>query len=116
MLYENVSKQDWERTAIYVAAGTLLIVTAAIFLFAIDRIMGAILWFILLGVVLIGVVTWHTKTYAYRCKQCGEEFEISNITNFVSPQGVGKDGAWKYLKCPRCETFDRAEVLKKVKP
>lgn len=116
MSYKPVTKQDWERTAIYIAVGMLLVVTAAIFLFAIDRIIGAMLWSILVGVVLIGLFTWHTKTYAYRCKRCGEEFAISNITNFVSPQGVGKDGAWKYLKCPRCDTFERAEVLKKVKP
>jgi len=114
--YKPVTKQDWERTAIYISVGMLLIATAAIFLFAIDRIIGAILWLILVGVVLISLITWHTKTYAYRCKRCGEQFEISNIANFVSPQGVGKDGAWKYLKCPRCDTLERAEVLRKVMP
>ncbi|MGA7075544.1 MAG: hypothetical protein WBZ42_03220 [Halobacteriota archaeon] len=115
MPYEEVTGSDWERTALYLAVGMLLIVTGAIFLFAINRVIGAILWFVLIGVVLTFLVSWHTKTYAYRCKQCGEQFEISPVTNFVSPQGVGKNGAWKYLKCPRCNKHERAEVLKKVK-
>jgi hypothetical protein len=116
MPYKDVTAHEWERTALYFAVGILLIVTAAIFLFTINRIIGAILWFALVAVVLVALVSWHTKTYAYRCKQCGEEFEISPVTNFVSPQGVGKDGAWKYLRCPQCNKHERAEVLKKVKP
>ena len=114
MQYEHVTRRDWERTALYLACGMLLLVTGAIFLFAINRVIGAILWFALVGVVLAILVSWHTKTYAYKCKQCGEEFEISPLTNFVSPQGFGKNGAWKYLKCPRCDKHERAEVLKKV--
>ena len=116
MQYEHVTRHEWERTALYFAVGMLLIVTGAIFLFAINRIIGAILWFALVAVVLVALVSWHTKTYAYRCKQCGEEFEISGVTNFVSPQGIGKDGAWKFLRCPRCNQLERAEVIKKVKP
>ena len=115
MQYEHVTRQDWERTALYLAIGMLLIVTGAIFLFAINRVIGAILWFAFIAVVLAFLVSWHTRQYAYRCKQCGEEFEISRLTNFVSPQGITKDGAWKYLRCPRCDRHERAEVLKKVK-
>jgi len=37
---ENVTAHEWERTALYFAVGMLLIVTAAIFLFAINRIVG----------------------------------------------------------------------------
>src|SRR5674476_1098362 len=98
MQYEEVTRRDWERTALYVAGGMLLIMTAAIFLFVFNRIIGAIIWFALIGVVLTILVSWHTKMYAYKCKQCGEQFEISPLTNFVSPQGFGKNGAWKYLK------------------
>jgi disulfide bond formation protein DsbB len=114
MQYEEVTRCDWERTALYLAGGMLLIMTAAIFLFTFNRIIGAIIWFALIGVVLTILVSWHTKMYAYKCKQCGEQFEISPVTNFVSPQGFGKNGAWKYLKCPRCNKHERAEVFKKV--
>lgn len=115
MQYEHATRQDWERTALYLAIGMLLIVTGAIFLFAINRVIGAILWFALIAIVLVLLISWHTRTYAYRCKQCGEEFEISRLTNFVSPQGISNDGAWKYLRCPQCDKHQRAEVLKKVK-
>lgn len=74
MQYEQVTRRDWERTALYLAGGMLLIMTAAIFLFAINRVIGVILWLALIGVVLAILVNWHTKMYAYKCKRCGEEF------------------------------------------
>jgi hypothetical protein len=46
MQYEEVTRRDWERTALYLAGGMLLIMTAAIFLFAINRIIGAIIWLV----------------------------------------------------------------------
>jgi len=115
MSYQHVTERDWQRTALYLAVGMLLIITAAIFLFAVNRIIGAIIWFFLVGVVLALLVIWHTRTFAYRCKECGEEFEVSPVTNFVSPQGFSSDGGWKYLKCPRCQKRERAVVLKKSK-
>ncbi len=115
MAYQHTTERDWQRTALYLAAGMLIIITAAIFLFAINRVIGALVWFVVVGVVLALLVSWHTRTYAYRCKECGEEFEISPVTNFVSPQGFDKHGGWKYLKCPRCQKHERAVVLKKSK-
>ncbi len=115
MAYQHATERDWQRTALYLAVGMLIIVTAAIFLFAIDRVIGMLIWFVVVGIVLALLVSWHTRTYAYRCKACGEEFEISPVTNFGSPQGFNKDGGWKYLKCPRCLKRERAVVLKKSK-
>jgi len=115
MQYEEVKGSDWVRTALYIAIGILVIVAGAIFLYDLNRVIGVILLLVLAGAVLAVLVTWHTKTYAYRCQNCGEEFEISAGTNFLSPQGVGKSGGWKYLKCPRCNKRERAEVIKKVK-
>ncbi len=115
MAYQHTTERDWQRTALYLAAGMLIVITAAIFLFAINRVIGALVWFVVVGVVLALLVSWHTRTYAYRCKECGEEFEISPVTNFVSPQGFDKHGGWKYLKCPRCQKRERAVVLKRSK-
>ena len=115
MAYQHATKHDWQRTALYLAVGMLIIITAAIFLLSINRVIGALIWFIIVGVVLALLVSWHTRTFAYRCKECGEEFEISPVTNFVSPQGFGKDGGWKHLTCPRCQKHERALVLKKSK-
>ncbi len=113
--YEEVKASDWIRTALYVAIGVLVIVAGAMLLLDISRIVGGILLLVLAVVVLATLVIWHTKTFAYRCTKCGEEFSISPVKDFLSPQGVGTKGGWKYLKCPRCQTRERAEVIKKIK-
>ncbi len=113
--YEDVKPSDWGRTALYVALGMLVIVAGAMLLLDISRVIGGVLVFVLAGVVLATLVAWHSKTFAYRCTRCGEEFSISPVKDFVSPQGVGTKGGWKYLKCPRCNTRERAEVIKKTR-
>ncbi len=115
MQYEEVKASDWVRTALYVAIGMLIIVAGAMFLLDISRVIGGILLLVLAGVVLATLVMWHTKTFAYRCTKCGEEFSISPLKDFLSPQGVSSRGGWKYLTCPRCHTRERAEVIKKVR-
>ncbi len=113
--YEDVKASDWGRTALYVAIGVLVIVTGAMFLLDLNRTIGEILLLVLAGVVLAALVTWHTGTFGYLCTKCGEEFSISPLKNFLSPQGIGTKGGWKYLTCPRCHTRERAQVIKKVK-
>jgi len=41
------------------------------------------------------------KNTAYRCRNCGHEFEISLRTDLIRPHGIG-NGGWKYLECPQC--------------
>ncbi len=113
--YEDTKPSDWGRTALYVAIGVLAIVAGAMFLLDISRVIGGVLVLVLAGVVLATLVMWHSKTFAYRCTRCGEEFSISPLKDFVSPQGVGAKGGWKYLRCPRCNTRERAEVIKKAR-
>lgn len=115
MQYEDVKTSDWIRTALYVAVGALIIVTGAVFLLDVSRVVGGVLLLVLAGVVIATLVTWHTNTFAYRCTKCGAEFSISPVKNFLSPQGIGTKGGWKYLTCLRCHTRERAEVIKKVK-
>ncbi len=113
--YEDVKPSDWGRTALYVGIGMLAVVAGAMFLLDISRIIGGVLLLVLAGVVLVALVTWHAKTFAYRCTKCGEEFSISPLKDFVSPQGIGTKSGWKYLTCPRCHTRERTEVIKKIK-
>ncbi len=115
MHYEDVKTSDWIRTALYIAIGVLIIVAGAVLLLDVSRVVGGVLLLVLAGVVLATLVMWHTRTFAYRCTKCGEEFSISPLKDFVSPQGIGTKGGWKYLTCPRCHTRERAEVIKKVK-
>jgi len=89
MQYEQVTRRDWERTALYLAGGMLLIMTAAIFLFAINRVIGVILWLALIGVVLTILVNWHTKCTRISANDVGRnsliacEFLASN--NVLGP-------------------------------
>lgn len=65
-------------------------------------------------VVLLLFAWWHARTFAYRCRSCDNEFEISVLTDLVSPQGIGLKGdGWKLLRCPRCGRWTRARVVRK---
>lgn len=73
---------------------------------------GFVVWVFIVSVGLYLMVRWHARSTGYRCRNCGNEFEISTFTDLVSPHGTG-DGGWTYLKCPRCEKRTRAKVLRK---
>jgi DNA-directed RNA polymerase subunit RPC12/RpoP len=55
------------------------------------------------------LVRWHANNTAYRCPECGHEFEISVLTDFLSPHTTSK----KFLKCPQCGKRKWATVLLK---
>jgi DNA-directed RNA polymerase subunit RPC12/RpoP len=59
------------------------------------------------------LVRWHARTYAYRCRNCSDEFEISTLRDLVSPHGLGLGGGWQLLRCPRCGRWTRASVIRK---
>jgi DNA-directed RNA polymerase subunit RPC12/RpoP len=59
------------------------------------------------------LVVWHARTFAYRCRRCGNEFAISAALDFVMPQGLWSEGGWKLLRCPRCHHWTRARVIRK---
>ena len=70
----------------------------------------------LVAVGLAILILWHAKSTAYHCPICGNEFEISALTDFFSPHGVTKDGGgWVYLKCPKCQNRTRMEIMVKEK-
>ncbi len=62
---------------------------------------------------LLLVVTWHTRTFAYRCRNCDNEFAISAPLDFISPHAFDFSGGWKLLRCPRCGRWTRAHVIRK---
>ena len=74
-------------------------------------------WYLWLVLVMGGVVilVWRqTRRYACRCRECGHAFEISFITNLLSPHGVDKTGGWQWLMCPICQKRTKVTVIKKV--
>jgi hypothetical protein len=70
-------------------------------------------WLMAVVVGLFLLVRWHTRAFGYRCRNCGNEFEISMLMDFVSPQGLGRGGGWKCLRCPKCGRWTRAFVINK---
>ena len=109
--YENPSHKDWIIGLCVIIAYITLISITAFWLIPNN-------WFIWLLIVISGlllIVNWHTKNYAFRCRNCGHEFEISFLTNFFSFHGIDREGAWHYLKCPGCEKRGKVTVIKIIK-
>ena len=58
-------------------------------------------------VVLVAMlVVWHSRSTAYNCPECGGEFSISPLVDFVSPHYPHK----KLLACPKCGTVNWCEA------
>ena len=109
--YEDPSRKDWVLGIIVIIVYVVLISVTAFWLLPDD-------WLIWLMIVIGGtllIVNWHTKSYAFRCRSCKHEFEISFLKNFFSPHGIDKIGAWHYLKCPNCKVRSKVTVIKIVK-
>jgi DNA-directed RNA polymerase subunit RPC12/RpoP len=68
-----------------------------------------VLWLVIFFGGLFLLVRWHARSTAYRCPACGHEFEISTLTDFLSPHTTSK----KFLKCPQCGKRKWATVLLK---
>jgi DNA-directed RNA polymerase subunit RPC12/RpoP len=108
--YRKASPGDWRRTAVYIGLYVALVIGGAV-LWLPDQ---WYLWLLLVAGGLVLLVRWHARRFAYRCGHCGHEFEISAWTDLASPQGIGKEGGWKLLRCPRCGERSRAVVIKKA--
>ena len=92
----------------YVAA----ISVASVLLFFVPGPPGLVVWLVLVLVGTVLLARWNSRHSGYRCRRCGHEFEISTLTEIVSPHGAG-DGGWTWLRCPRCDRRSRAKVLVK---
>ena len=111
MAYRKPTKADWGKAAVYLAAYIIAVGGGAFLLLPMGSV-GALVWAVVVVCGLFLLVRWHAKSTAYRCTNCGHEFEISLLTDLISPHGIG-NGGWKYLKCPQCGRRTRAVVLVK---
>jgi DNA-directed RNA polymerase subunit RPC12/RpoP len=107
----EITKEDWIRTAIYLSLFVAALVIGAVLLLP-DYWYG---WLLLVVGGILLLVRWHAAHFAYRCPQCGHEFEITTFTDLISLQGPSRGGGWKYLKCPRCHARSRATQIKKIR-
>lgn len=99
--YRAIKRSDWWKSLLFIGIYVAVIsITAFILLVT--------YWYVWLALVAGGlaiIILWHAKSTAYHCPICGNEFEISPLTDFFSPHGVTKNGGgWVYLKCPDAKT------------
>ena len=103
----------WRKTILYLAIFVVIIVVGAVIFSTYRSVFSLIVY----GMVVLGglflLVNWHARTFAYRCVECGNVFEITLWKDLVSPHGVGKKGGWKYLRCPSCGRRMKARVIPK---
>lgn len=105
--YRKPERKDWRKTLIFIAVYLAVLGLTGIYLLT-------SFWYVWMGLAVAGLVllvAWHAKATAYHCPRCGYEFEISALTDFLSPHGVDHEGGWKYLKCPNCSNRSRMRIL-----
>jgi len=108
MRYREATARDWLRAGVYIALAIGTIVVSIVLLFPLGPV-GVTVWLAVSGGTMYLLVRWHAKITAYRCPECGHEFEISVLTDFVSPHWCSK----KRLRCPECGGRDWATILMK---
>jgi DNA-directed RNA polymerase subunit RPC12/RpoP len=110
MPYREVTKRDWWKVGGYILLTFVLIVVSATILIRMNWPVGFVVWIsVFVSGSLFLLVRWHANSTAYRCPECGYEFEISAFTDFASLQIPNK----KYLKCSQCEKRNWMTVLMK---
>lgn len=104
--YREPNKTDWAKSIIY-----LVLYVAAITIGPFVLLERGVIGPFFLAVIVLGgllLLVWqHSRTVGYRCANCSHEFQVSLLTDLVSPHGMN----WYYLKCPQCGRRTRARVL-----
>lgn len=103
MNYRKPNKADRVRTAIYVAVYAAAIGVRASILIS-GGTGGVPAWAILVLLGAFLLIRWHAQNTAYRCSDCGHEFEISTLTDAVSPPQAGR----RRLEIPQMSALRQA--------
>lgn len=110
--YRKPNRSDWQKSLLFVGIYVATISIAAFILLV-------TYWYFWIALVASGLfilVLWHKKSTIYRCPKCGNEFEVSFLTDLFSPHGASKEGGWMYLKCPRCQNRSKMQTRVKQNP
>jgi DNA-directed RNA polymerase subunit RPC12/RpoP len=110
-----MKRNQQRQLLVYLAAFAVLAVIGFAVLLATGSFVRVLALVMLIATGLLLIVDWHARTFAYRCRICGHEFEISFWTDLFNPHWPSRDGGWKYLKCPACRRRTKAIVIEKAK-
>lgn len=106
MPYREVTTRDWLKTGLFIALTIATVVVTWVLVVPLGA-GGMVAWFAMSVASVYLLIRWHANTTAYRCPDCGHEFEISVLTDWVSPHWHGR----KLLRCPGCGTRGWATIL-----
>jgi len=107
--YSKPGREEWVRSIVYILIYAAVISGSAFVLLPGYWVVWGLL--VLVGAGLL--VDWHRGATVYKCPNCDHVYEISFLTDFFAPHGVGKDGPWLLLRCPECKQRSRTGVLKR---
>lgn len=104
----------WKEAVSYIALFVAIITITAFVIIPVYWPSGFVFWLVIVFAGTVLLVNWHSDNFKYKCKNCGNYFEISAFRDFISPHGITRDGGgWKYLKCPKCKKRSRAVIVEK---
>lgn len=109
--YEDPTRKDW-----IIGIGLIILYLLVIVIGALVLIPDHWIWWLLMvlaGTLLLALN--QQRNYAFRCRECGHEFELNFLSNLISPHGVDKKGSWLWVKCPSCKKRGKVSVIKIVK-
>jgi len=114
--YTAFSRNDARRAFVYLTAYVALILFAAIAFMP----KYWYVWAMLVIIPLTFLVKWSVNVSAFRCRNCGNIFEVKTHQYAAGPHGFWKnkkDGwyGWRYLKCPKCGKRTSAIVMMRNK-
>jgi DNA-directed RNA polymerase subunit RPC12/RpoP len=110
MRYRTATTKDWLKTGFYILLHLNAIVISLIFLLPFGPV-GIAVWCIILGGSTYWLVRWHASNTVYRCLECEHLFEISTLTDLITPHFPHQ----KYLKCPQCGQTSWATIFMRCK-
>ena len=103
----------WQGATLRLVVFLTVTIIGAIILLPLEAPIGPLIWAGLVIVGLVYLVHWHTESFDYRCSNpdCQQMFQIPWWLNLISPQGIGRRGGQKYLRCPHCRRFGWDEIV-----
>lgn len=109
MRFREPTRRDWTKTAALLAVFVAALVITAYLLPRLLFPLGFVVWLAIVAGALLALLSWHARSFGYRCGRCGHEFAVSALTELATPH-IGRR---HHVRCPNCGRRSWALVLVK---